>query len=109
MRSGRLRHRVTLQTLSESADSFGQKVQTYTAAGTFWANVVPLAGREAEIAHQARAETTHKVTLRYQGSTAIPATARFLFKGRFLNITEVTQTDERLREIVCKCTEVLTP
>lgn len=104
---GRLRHRVTVQSRSLVDDSFGQPQPTWTAVGTYWAEVKPLRGREAEQARQVRAETTHKVTLRVP--TTITPEHRLLFEStRVLNILEVIDVGERDHMLELLCVEELT-
>lgn len=107
MRSGRLRHRVTLLKPARTTDGYGQVKTSSSPVGTYWAWVRPLRGREAEVARQLRADLTHAVTLRYVG--AIGAEDSLLFRGRGLNIRSVIDVDERRREINLLCVEVLTP
>lgn len=104
MRIGPLRQRVTLQTLSESADSYGQLQQSWVSAGEYWAQIRPLAGKEAILAAQLRPDATHAVTLRYGVATITPA-MRLLFDSRVFNIVSVLNRDERDRALDLLCTE----
>ena len=46
MRAGRLRHRVTIQSITEAADTYGDIAGTPTNGDIVWASVEPLVGRE---------------------------------------------------------------
>lgn len=105
MRIGRLTHRVTLQSSSGSADSFGQPSPVWSSVGTYWAQVSPLSGREAERARQVRADTTHTVTMR--DVYAITPEMRLLYGSRVLNVVEVRNIDEADKELRLTCSEVL--
>ena len=106
MRAGLLRHRVTVQSASASADAFGQLAPAWADVGTYWANVQPLSGREAERARQVRADATHVVDMRIP--TAITVEHRLRFDGRTLNIVEVRNVDERDRQYRVTAAEALT-
>lgn len=102
MRAGPMRQRVTIQTLSETADGYGQRIQSWTSSGTFWASVKNLSGREAVNAKQVKADATHQVTMRYVGTLfstpGLQPSMRLVFNGRFFNILFVNNIDERNRE-----------
>jgi len=96
---GRLRQVVTLQNPGpEAFDAFRQPVPAWTTVGTFSASVRPLAGREAIVAKQVKAEATHMITMRYLGPTvAIDPTSRLLYGSRVFNVVQVTNVEERHR------------
>lgn len=113
MRAGPLRFRVKLQSYATSADTFGQQVPTWTTVGTYWADIRFLVGREAVNALQKKAETTHKINMRYIGE--IDASMRILYTDprthvdRIFNILDVNPIDERKREYELKVQEVTQP
>lgn len=86
----------------------GQVTKTWDAVGTYWAFVQPLSGVETEHADRLRAKTTHLVTMPYVGS--ITATNnRLIFAGRTLNIETALNYDQRNREYLLTCIEVVNP
>jgi SPP1 family predicted phage head-tail adaptor len=104
IRAGGMRHRVTLQVMSEAQDSVGQPIQSWADVGTFWANVREMSGREAVTARQLNAELTHAVTMRGVGATIKAATHRLVASGRVLGIESVIDAEgngSRL-ELLCK-------
>lgn len=105
IRPGDLRHRVTLQRRVEALDGYGQGEPTWNDAGTFWAFVRPLQGREAEAAKQIKPELSHRVTLRYQPGVAFTAGDRLLFGVRVLNVDAVKNLGERNIELELDCIE----
>ena len=75
---------------------------------TVWASVEPLSGREALIAAQLHASTTHKIVIRYQSAlSALTASWRILWGTRAFDITERRNLDERNRTLELICVEGL--
>jgi len=91
---------VSLQALSttETFDSFGQPVQSWTTVGTFWAEVIPLTGHELVAAKQVKAQATVKIKMRYQGSSVkVSPENRLLLNGRMFGLFDVKNVEERNR------------
>jgi SPP1 family predicted phage head-tail adaptor len=69
MMKGRLRHRVKLQSSTETRHATtGEPVKVWSTYATVWARVEPLLGQVALVAQQVNAELTHRVTIRYHPS-----------------------------------------
>lgn len=66
MQAGRLRHRVTIEQVTETRDEFGG-VETSWAAlhSAVPAEIVPLSGREFIAAQSAQAGVTARITVRF--------------------------------------------
>jgi SPP1 family predicted phage head-tail adaptor len=99
MNIGRMRQRVTLQTLVETTDSYGQRIESWVTQGSYWAFLKSLSGREAVNAQQVKADVTHFLQMRYLGSLlatpgALPS-MRILFNGRVFNLSWINNVDER--------------
>ena len=106
MRSGSLRHRVTLQSPAGSRDAVGERTTTWTNMATVWASVNPLSVRELLAAGQIQSEVSHRVRLRYADAlAALDASWRVLFGSRVLVIQGVRNIDERQREFELMCSE----
>ena len=103
---GSLRHRITIQTYSESVDSYGDAIKAYSNGDTVWAKVTPLSGKERVEALQVEAETSHSVLIRYRSD--IKPNMRFSFDSRILEITQAINLLERGEWLQCVCTEILT-
>ena len=102
---GSLRHQVILQAPSESQDTFGEQVITYPSDTlTAWGKIEPLTGRELERAKAMQAESTHKITLRYDGDVAVTPKYRAKFGSRFFDILQLIDMEERniVWEALCK-------
>ncbi len=103
MRSGRLRHRVTIQSRSATMDAAGGQPDTWTDVATVWAGVEPLSGREYLAASANNAEVTHKVTMRHRDG--VTAAQRLAFGIRRFDILAVMDRDERGVELTLMCRE----
>jgi SPP1 family predicted phage head-tail adaptor len=63
---GQLRHRLDVESFTETRDSFGQPITTWAVLHDgVKAFVEPLAGRELFQARQLHADVTHRITMRY--------------------------------------------
>lgn len=105
MRAGRLRHRVTIEQVSEDVDSAGGPIKEWTSINTVWANVRPVRGREFSGAAQVTAEVTHRVFMRYLAN--LTSADRLVFEGRVFDIESVINIDERNVELEILCTEAV--
>lgn len=106
MKSGQLRHRITLQSPSGTRDAVGERSTTWTNVATVWASVEPLSTSERHIAAQAHTFLTHRVTIRYASVvSAIDASWRVLFGDRVLTIEGVRNLNERNITLELVCTE----
>lgn len=105
MQIGKLNKRIELQRITETADSYGEPVQTWTTYATRWANVSPLKAQEMLVSSQNKATTTHIVTIRYLDGITIED--RIKLGSRYLNIDSIVNQDERGEQLILSCTEVL--
>lgn len=93
MNIGKLRHRLELQSATDSTDSYGQPARTWATYATVWGEVVPVSGVEAQTAYQAGVVLTHLVTVRYRDD--VTAQHRIKYGTRYLNIKAVRNQEER--------------
>lgn len=70
MQIGRKDRRVAFDKPTDSADTFGDALITYTEQATVWASVEPLRGTEAFETQQVRADVTHRIRIRYSAALA---------------------------------------
>jgi SPP1 family predicted phage head-tail adaptor len=103
MQAGRLRHRVTLQSYSESLSALGEPLKTWTDLATVWADVSPERGKEAIAAMQINASVMHRVRIRYR--EGLTPKMRVVFGTRTLQVEAVLNVDERDRELLLVCVE----
>lgn len=104
MRPGNLNRRVTLQTRSATRVD-GERAQTWTTLADVWAEVLPLSGRELELAQAINAEVSHQVTVRYR--TGVDTSIRILYQGRHLAVKSVVDVDGRHVWLQMLCSEGL--
>lgn len=94
MRAGTLRHRIVIESLTETPrNSFGAPARTWTTFATRWARVRPLRGKELFEAQQVYPSVDHAITLRHLDG--VTAKMRVTFRGRIFDIKGVTTPDER--------------
>lgn len=104
MKSGKLRHRVTLQQLVEARDGFGEPADSWADLGTRWARVVPLSGKESVSDAHELAFINARIELRADALTkALTARDRAVYKGVIYDIEAVIDVSGMGREIHLMC------
>lgn len=105
VRAGRLRHRVTIQTRSQSVNEYGEPSNSWSELDQVWAAIEPINGDErVEMQSSARqGHTSHRVTVRYLAN--VDATDRVLFGSRVLEIVSVLNFDEKDEFLTLLCRE----
>jgi SPP1 family predicted phage head-tail adaptor len=105
MKSGRIRHRVTIQRFVQSEDDgIGGTVGNWKDIATIWAKVTPLSSKDVLISQQLKNNATHEVEIRYR--IDINAKMRLLYRGRVLDNISIRDIDELRKEIRLLCREV---
>ncbi|GAA3721146.1 phage head closure protein [Oceanisphaera sediminis] len=85
MRSGKLRHRITIERPGQTQDpDTGEILPDWTPVATVWASVEPLSAREFIAADAGQSKISAKVVMRYR--SGIDATMRLLHRGQAYNI-----------------------
>lgn len=100
---GKLRHRVTIQSESTTADGGGGFTLAWTDVTTVWAAVEPLKGAERLRGQQLEAAVTHKITIRHRSD--VTTKQRLKFGTRLFNVRAVINPDERDRWLELLCEE----
>lgn len=103
MRAGQLRHRITLQTPTESTSTSTMgRTPTYADTATVWASVEPLSGNEQWRAKQAGTVVSHRIIIRYMAG--VTSAMRVKFGSRYFGIESVINENERnqMLELTCK-------
>ncbi len=103
LNAGRMRHRVTIKQKSVTRSDSGEEVVIWETVGTYWASVEPIRGREFVEMHQAQAEISHRIRMRY--NSAITPANRAYFGSRVFEIVSVIHVEERGRETQLMCSE----
>jgi SPP1 family predicted phage head-tail adaptor len=67
MRAGDLRHRITIQSVADTQNSYGEGIPSYTDLITVWAQISPLSGKELDLTNSKTltAIASHKIIIRY--------------------------------------------
>lgn len=112
MRSGRLRHRVVVQSRSLTKDStFGEAIETWSSNVGLWADIQSLRGRTYLEAAQIHSAATHRIVTRYatlSASTEIrPGYTRIIYNDRIFNILHVSNVMERNFRLEFLCSEAI--
>jgi SPP1 family predicted phage head-tail adaptor len=103
MNAGSLRHRITIQSVTETKDTFGGVTEAWGTHAAVWASIEPLSGRELLQAQQVQADITHRVRMRYVAG--VTTKMRVLYGSREFGIQVAINPEERNREIVLMCKE----
>ena len=105
MRSGKLRHRVTIQRYEKGAQDpvTGDITSEWVDLGTVWASVEPLSVREFIQSSATQSQVTTRITMRKRD---IRAADRILHRGQIFNVTGVLADPKSgLEYVPCPCTE----
>lgn len=99
--AGSLRHRVTIQTPTRTANSLGENVITWTDSHKMWCNIVPVTARETMRSYQPLVDTDVIITARY--NTWLQADYRLKWERNgkpteYFNITGIVNKDNRSAE-----------
>jgi SPP1 family predicted phage head-tail adaptor len=105
MKAGQLRHRVTLQSPTESQTGYGEPTLTWSTVSDIFASVEPLSGRERWNAQQFQSEATHQVRMRYR--SGVTSKMRIVWGSRTFHFMEPPRnTEERNVELIVLAKEM---
>lgn len=104
--AGPKRQVVDVQAQAVVVDSYGQETKVWVTTSTRWAHVETLAGSFVNNAGQQKDNLTHQVTMRYF-TPGLDPTMRLMYGSRVLNIFYINDVDERHREYVVRCQEIV--
>lgn len=100
MTIGRMRHRVTLQTETRTADGGGGATIAWTDQATVWAEITPLSGSEQLRGMALEGRVTHRIRIRYRSDIAPTAAWRVAYGARLFNVRAVLNENERNRFLI---------
>lgn len=102
MRAGDLRHKITIQSPTETSDGMGGMTTTWSTFKTVRAAIWPLKGAEYIATMQTTSEISHKVRIRYL--EALTPKHRIKWGDRYFDIEAIINPDERniYFEMMCK-------
>ena len=101
MRSGRLRHRLILQSKAETRDSYGATLITWDTEATVWGAIEPLSGKEYFSQQSVQAEAQVRIVIRYY-SGVLPSW-RVSNGGLYYDIVDVLNHDMRNQQLTLMC------
>lgn len=99
----RLRNKVTIQTPTETVDSYGDVTTTWATFAITWASIVPLNGTEFYQARQADSFVNVRIRIRHIDN--ITTKMRVLWGSRVYDIDSIINPMERDKEIILMCRE----
>lgn len=102
--AGEFRDRVEIVNRNtDHRNEMGEVVPVDEAVATVWAKVVPAKSAEVTTNAENVLNVTHEVRLRY--TTLVDHTTTLVFRGRRLDIVDVTDVGEQRRELAITCSE----
>jgi SPP1 family predicted phage head-tail adaptor len=105
VRSGSLRHRVTIQRAVEASNDLGELVSSWVAHATVWGEIKQEKGGEQLVADHIRSEISTKITIRYLAG--VTRDMRVKFGDRYFRIENVYNWQERNRMMILTTSEVM--
>lgn len=93
MRSGRLRHRLLLQSKVVTRDSYGAAIITWADQATVWGAIEPLSG--AEYFSQAQVQDEAKVRIVIRFYDGVDTTWRVKHDNKYYDLVDVLDHDEK--------------
>jgi len=97
MRAGLLRHRLTIQTLSQTKNAFDEWVESWSDWDTVWGSIEPNLGKRYFEAKQANSEVQGLMRIRYR--TGVLPTMRVKYGNRIFKIISIIHPFERKQEL----------
>ena len=103
IRAGRLRHRLTLQSRTETRSATGAVSVAYVTEGTVWGAIEPLSGKEYLALAQTQNETAVRIVIRYY--PGLDESWRVVSGGKAYSIQSLINHDERDHMITLMCSQ----
>lgn len=105
---------VSVQTITETADNFGQMIKSWNTAATFRAKVRSPTGAEIWNAGQRKAVVTHVLecgrdAALIQAAGTLNPECRLLVGSAQYGIAWIDNVDQKNRELIIHCTEQVVP
>ncbi|MBL4730785.1 MAG: phage head closure protein [Sulfurimonas sp.] len=104
MRSGSLRHKITVQSYDETQNDYGEVFKDWVDLRTVYSTIVPLNAKEF-FKNGVQAEVTHRVEMRYFDGVA--PKMQLIYKTRIFSIESVINVRELHKTLHLICKEVI--
>jgi SPP1 family predicted phage head-tail adaptor len=105
LRSGLLRHRLTIEEATDVIGDRGGVSETWSTVAQVAASIAPIGGSERFISQQRFPDVSHEIAIRYRAG--ITPKMRLTFGARVFDILAVLNVDERNREMRIMAREVV--
>lgn len=103
MKAGKLRHKIIIQSLTETQDGFGEGIKSPSTFATRRASIKNLRGGEKFTAQQVNSDAQVLFTIRYL--SGVTTKMRVSYSGRVFDILYVDNGAERDTETRLECRE----
>ena len=90
---GKLRHRLILQSPTETRGATGEVLVTYATDSTVWGSLRPMTGREMSASNQTVEEINYQAEIRYHST--IKSEWRVSYRSQTYEVITVLNYDER--------------
>lgn len=111
MQAGWLKHRITIQSFTQSQDESGEQVEKWRNHATMWASIEPLRGRAFIEARGEHADVTTKIRLRFRRDITVDMRVLWMDEAQQKHIYELVAPPihrlEMRRETELMCREVV--
>lgn len=104
--AGKNRHYISIQDPTETRDSYGEPVLSWSTYHNAWASIEPLKGTEYWLSQQVNAEITSKVTIRYK--SGINPKMRIVYGNHTYRILSVVNEYEKNDKMIMMVEETIT-
>jgi SPP1 family predicted phage head-tail adaptor len=106
VRARRLKHKITIQNVTETQDSYGQPKESWATYAVRDAEIIPATGNEYYTSQQIYSEKTIRFRLRYDNTVRqVTPKMRISYDSRTFDIESVINVKELNRDIDIICTE----
>ena len=99
--AGQLDRRITIQTFSETTDSFGQEVKSFTTLADVWSRVIENVGNEGENGDMISATKRVDFFIRYRSD--INEQMRIVYNNETYKIHAIQSADARKAFQMIRC------
>ena len=106
VRARKLKHKITIQSATETQDAYGEPVQTWATYAIRDAEIIPTAGNEYFVSQQVYSSQPVQFRLRYDNTVRqITPKMRISFDSKVFDIESVINFREMNRDIDLMCVE----
>ena len=105
MRSGRLRHRLKLQSKSYTRDAYGASIAGWTTQRTVWGAVEPLSGKEYFSQGAVQAEASVRIVIRFPTGLSVDESWRVGHGSTYYDVVDALNHNEVDRMLTLMCRE----